>query len=80
MLGKETLTQKRDTPLAVPKTLNQSCSIDFMSDSLFCGHHCRTFNVVNDFNDFNQEALAIKIDLSLPSLCILRVLERIAAR
>jgi len=60
----------------VPATLNQSWSIDFMSDSLFCGRRFRTFNVVDDFN---REALAIEIDLSLPSQRVIRVLERIVA-
>lgn len=33
-------------PLALPATLNQSWSIDFMSDSLFCDRRFRTFNIV----------------------------------
>ncbi len=49
--------------------------MDFMSDSLFCRRRFRTFNVVGDFN---REALAIEVDLSLPSLRVTRVLERIA--
>lgn len=47
-----------------------------MSDSLFCGRRFRTFNVVDDFN---REVLAIEVDLSLPSLRVTRMLERIAA-
>ena len=50
--------------------------MDFMSDSLVCGRRFRTFNVVDDFN---REALAIEIDLSLPAPRIIRVLERIIA-
>ena len=50
--------------------------MDFMSDSLVCGRWFRTFNVVDDFN---REALAIEIDLSLPVPRIIRVLERIIA-
>ena len=50
--------------------------MDFMSDSLACGRRFRTFNVVDDFN---REALAIEIDLSLPAPRIIRVLERIIA-
>lgn len=45
-----------------------------MSDSLLCGRRFRTFNVVDDFN---REALAIEIDLSLPTERVIRVLERI---
>lgn len=47
-----------------------------MSDSLFCGRRFRTFNVVDDFN---REALAIEVDLNLPSQRVIRVLERVAA-
>jgi putative transposase len=74
--GKKRLPTRNPEPLAVPATLNQSWSIDFMSDSLFCGRRFRTFNVVDDFN---REALAIEIDLSLPALRVIRVLERIVA-
>ena len=35
-----------------------------MSDSLFCGRRFRTFNVVADYS---REALAIEIDIGLPS-------------
>ena len=47
-----------------------------MSDALICGRRFRTFNVVDDFN---REALAIEVDLSLPALRVIRVLERIIA-
>ncbi len=50
--------------------------MDFMSDSLFCGRRFRTFNVVDDFN---REVLAIEVDLNLPALRVIRVLERIIA-
>jgi len=42
----------------------------------FCGRRFRTFNIVDDFN---REVLAIEIDLSLPSLRVIRVLERVIA-
>ncbi len=51
--------------------------MDFMSDGLFCGRRFRTFNVVDDFN---REALAIEIDLSLPAQRVIRVLERLVSR
>jgi len=47
-----------------------------MSDSLQCGRLFRAFNVVDDFN---REALAIEVDLSLPAQGVVRVLERIIA-
>ena len=74
--GKRRLPSRHPEPLAEPAMANQCWSMDFMSDSLFCGRRFRTFNVVDDFN---REALAIEVDLSLPSLRVIRVLERIAA-
>jgi putative transposase len=64
-LGKRRLTSRDPEPSAVPVMANQCWSMDFMSDSLFSGRRFRTFNVVDDFN---REALAIEIDLSLPVL------------
>ena len=74
--GKERLPSRNPEKLSVPSVINQSGSMDFMSDSLVCGRRFRTFNVVDDFN---REALAIEIDLSLPVPRIIRVLERIIA-
>ena len=74
--GKRRLPSRYPEPLIVPADMNQCWSIDFMSDSLFCGRRFRTFNVVDDYN---REALAIEVDLSLPSVRVVRVLERIVA-
>ncbi len=46
-----------------------------MSDTLFDGRRVRTFNVLDDFN---REILAIEVDLNLPALRIIRVLDGIA--
>lgn len=62
--------------LATPEALNQSWSVDFMHDALVCGRRFRTFNIVDNFN---CEALSIEIDLNLPALRVVRVLDRIAA-
>ena len=62
-------------PLQVPTELNQTWSIDFMTDSLQTGRRFRTFNVLDDFN---REGLGIEVDVSLPGARIVRVLERIA--
>ena len=74
--GKRRLPSRSPVKFEVPSTVNQCWSIDFMSDSLFCGRPFRTFNVVDDFN---REALAIEVDLNLPAPRIIRVLERICA-
>lgn len=72
---KRRLPARNPAPLAVPEAANECWSADFMSDALWDGRRFRTFNVVDDFN---REALKIEIDLSLPSLRVVRVLDRIA--
>lgn len=74
--GKKRLPSRNPEPLAVPVTVNHCWSLDFMSDSLLCGRRFRTFNLVDDFN---REALAIEVDLNLPSARVIRVLERAVA-
>lgn len=73
--GKKRLPTRNPQPLSVPDSLNQNWSVDFMSDSLWDGRTFRTFNVVDDYN---REALAIEVDLSLPAQRITRVLDRLA--
>ncbi len=73
---KQRLPVRNPAPLATPKALNQIWSIDFMHDTLTCGRHFRTFNVVGDFN---RAALAIEIDLNIPAQRVVRVLDRIVA-
>ena len=67
---------KRDKPdaLSVPDSINQVWSMDFMSDTLEDGRSFRTFNVIDDYN---REGLGIDVDLSLPSLRVIRSLEQI---
>lgn len=48
--------------------------MDFMADSLGDGRKFRTFNVMDDYN---REGLGIEVDFSLPSLRVIRSLERI---
>jgi putative transposase len=75
-MGKKRLPSRNPAPLTVPNQTNQGWSIDFMSDSLWCGRRFRTFNVVDDCS---RECLAIEIDLNLPTARVIRVLERIVA-
>lgn len=74
--GKQRLPARNPQPLCVPAQANQCWSVDFMSDTLIDGRTFRTFNVVDDYN---REALGIEVDLNLPSMRIIRVLERLAA-
>ncbi len=73
--GKKRLPSRNPERLAVPDTLNQTWSADFMSDSLMTGRRFRTFNVVDDFN---RELLGIAIDLNIPSKRVIRELDQIA--
>ena len=74
--GKRRLPSRNPEPLAVPAVFNHCWSMEFMSDSLFCGRRFRTFNLIDDFN---REVLAIEIDLNLPAPRVIRVLERAVA-
>lgn len=50
--------------------------MDFMHDRLEDGRALRVFNVIDDFN---REALSIEADFSLPSECVIRILDNIFA-
>jgi putative transposase len=67
---------KRDNPnaLSVPQTINQVWSMDFMSEGLADERSLRTFNVIDDYT---REALAIDVDLSIPSERVIRSLEQV---
>ncbi len=72
--AKRRLPERIKQPLTIPTAPNQMWSIDFMSDSLVDGRKFRLFNVIDDFN---RESLAIEVDTSLPSLRVIRVLEKL---
>jgi len=58
----------------VPEQVNQTWSLDFMSDSLSNGRPFRTLNVIDDFS---REALWIEVDTSLPAQRVVQVLEQL---
>ena len=68
---KKRLPSREPVPLVQPEQVNDSWSLDFMSDSLSNGRAFRTLNIIDDFN---REALWIEIDFSLPALRVIRVL------
>ena len=72
--GKRRLPQRIKQPLQQQQLINQSWSMDFMSDSLVNGRKFRTLNVMDDCS---REALAIEVDTSISSKRVIRVLERI---
>jgi putative transposase len=68
------IVRERPQPLAVPDTINQVWSMDFMHDQLSDGRSFRLFNVIDDFN---REGLGIEVDLSLPAARVIRALDQI---
>jgi putative transposase len=68
------LIRAKPEPLAVPVKANECWSIDFMHDQLKDGRSYRLFNVIDDYN---REALAMEIDLSLPADRVTRALDQI---
>jgi putative transposase len=60
--------------LVKQEQINQSWSMDFMSDSMVNGRRFRTFNLIDDCT---REVLAIEIDTSLSTKRIIRILERV---
>lgn len=74
--AKKRLPERVKQALAVPTGPNQTWSIDFMLDRLTDG---RKFRLLNVMDDFNRESLAIEVDTSLPSLRVIRVLEKLIA-
>jgi len=71
---KKRLNRERPEPLAVPCGINDCWSMDFMHDQLADGRSFRLFNVIDDYN---REGLGIEVDLSLPSLRVIRALDQI---
>ena len=72
--GKRRLPTREKQPLQQQAAINQSWSMDFMSDSLVNGRKFRTLNVIDDCN---REVLAIEIDSSLSAKRVIRTLEQV---
>jgi putative transposase len=71
---KHRLVREKPEPLAVPGTINECWSMDFMHDSLVDGRSYRLFNVIDDCN---REGLCIDEDFSVPALRVIRELEQV---
>jgi len=71
---KKRLVREKPQPLAVPDTINDSWSMDFMHDQLSDGRSYRLLNVIDDYN---REGLGIEVDFSLPAERVIRTLDNI---
>jgi putative transposase len=71
MRVKRRITRER-VPLEIKAEVNQSWSLDFMQDSLYCGKRFRALNVIDEGV---RECLAIEVDTSLRAERVVRVLE-----
>ena len=71
---KKRLVREVPQSLSVPARINEVWSMDFMHDALSDGRSFRLFNVLADFN---RQGLGIEVDLSLPSVRVIRSLEQI---
>lgn len=71
---KRRLPNREKEALLVPENRNISWSMDFVSDVLTNG---RRFRVLNIIDDFNREAIAMEVGLSMPSERVINVLENV---
>jgi putative transposase len=75
--AKKRLPERIKQTLMVSTAPNQVWSIDFMMDRLTDG---RKFRLLNVIDDFNRESLVVEVDTSLPSLRVIRALERLVSQ
>lgn len=61
-------------PLNAVPQLNDTWAMDFMRDTLYDG---RVYRILNVLDEGNREALAIEVDVSLPSTRVVTVLEQL---
>ena len=73
---KRRLPNRVKEPLGVPTKLNDTWSIDFMSDALISG---RRFRVLNIIDDHNREALVNEAYLSIPADQLVRSVQQLIA-
>jgi len=60
--------------LAAPMRANETWTMDFLQDALASGRKVRTLSIEDAYT---REMLAIEVDTSLPSLRVVRVLEKL---
>lgn len=73
---KKRLPSREKVSLCQPDQINQTWSLDYMSDALINGKRFRTVNIIDDHN---REVLGIKVSNSLPAIRVTEFLDDIAA-
>ena len=63
------------TPLVAATRVNQTWSLDFVSDSLANGRRIRCLTIADDFT---QECIDIAVDFSMPGAYVTRILDQAA--
>lgn len=71
---KKRLPARVKAPLLRPVYPNITWSLDFMHDTLMNGKSIRSLNIIDDFN---REVLTIAVDSSLPSVRVIRELDKL---
>lgn len=72
---KKRIPSREKIVLQQPERVNETWSIDFMSDALTNGRAIRTFNIMDDYN---REALWIDVKYSFPADQMTKILDRVA--
>lgn len=71
--AKKRVPMRIKEPLVQPVQLNQSWSLDFMTDAMANGRRFRTLNIIDDYN---RKVIDIEADFSFPSTSVISVLKR----
>lgn len=74
---KKRLAPRTKQVLAIPDSLNECWSLDYMHDALLNG---LSFRVANVIDDSNREALLVKAARSLPARRITQLLDQVASK
>jgi putative transposase len=72
--AKKRLRARVKEPLVLPTAINQTWSMDFMSDALLSGRKFRTLNIIDDYN---REALCTEPRFSISADILVQILARL---